>query len=263
VTAPFEIEIEEDRPIPIERSHLMTGRCRCGAVALAAPGRRLRCGTCIRADAETAVAPPPLEDLAKLGQGYPPTPPQSGGPFPVPEVTSRDCWDRTDAPAVVTKLAEKARKAGWRVKAQRSRGCFPNAATGRPSAPRDLFAIILGNGRHSAYAVRDGDTWSSVMLWGHDRTWFSLASVTDLEQYLTAGGEMSDEWFAEIRARGARAAQRKIDRAKCDKGLHLTKFRHTEPLGPVRGMWCELCGNTWPMGADPWVKPKKARSEGL
>jgi hypothetical protein len=263
MTAPFEIEIEDDRLIPIERSHLMRGTCSCGAVALVAPGRHPRCGTCLKADAETAVEPASPERFVPLGQGYPPRPALADEAFPAPEVTSRDEWDRTGAPAVVTKLAEKARTAGWQVKAQRSRGCFPNAATGRPSAPRDLHALVFGNGRYSAYTVRDGDTWSSVMLWGHDRTWFSLASMTDLGEYLAAGGEMSDEWFSGIRNRDALAAQRKKERLQCDKGLHLSKHLNKELRGPVYGWWCELCKNTWPPRGEAWKKPKRGKLEAL
>lgn len=270
MTAPFEVEFEdEDKVIRLENSHLSRGRCACGALTLFAPGRRPRCGNCIRRDSSVAEEPLPLKTrLAPLGQGYPPAPALADEAFPAPEVTSRDCWDGCDAPAVVEKLAQRARAAGWRVKAQRSRGCFPNAATGRPSAPRDLYALRFRKGGAAAYAVRDGDAWSSVMLWSNERTWFPLASVTDLGEYLAAGGEVSDEWFDEIRYRDVRAAQRKRERSNCDKGLHLTKHLSKLPFtGPWRedpsGWWCALCKHGWRTAGEPWKKPKRGKTEAL
>lgn len=270
----FEIE-EDDRVIPIENSHLSRGRCVCGEVALFAPGQRPRCGNCIRAAADAVTAAParPLIALPLLGQGHPPHPPEVAEPFPPSEITSRDPWGEEDpAPAVVATLAQKARKAGWSVRVQRSRGCFPHGSTGAPSAPRTLHGMTFRKGEGaesaSAYAIRDGDTWSSVMLWGASTPWFPMATVTDLGEYLAADGLMPADWYEDIRTRDARAEQRKKDRANCDKGLHLkTNLSKWEVPGPVFGLtgfwWCELCRKPWGLTASPWKKPKKGKTEAM
>lgn len=260
MTAPFEIEIEDDRVIAIENSHLSRGRCGCGSDVVfdATVPQKPTCGSCRLTLAEMATEPAPVTGLPSLGQGFPPHAPLAGAPFPAPRVTSRDCWDRTDAPSAVEKLAQRAREAGWRVKAQRSEGHTPHAATGRPSAARKtLYALRLAKGGAAAYAVRDGDQWSSVMLWGAETPWFSLGSVTDLDQYLAADGRMPPEWYDAIRARVAASEARKKARLGCDKGLH--------PSGEISTsdgvQACGLCGNSWPVGGEVWVKPKRGKSE--
>jgi hypothetical protein len=175
-------------------------------------------------------------------------------------LTSRDEPEGVIVPAPVEKLAEKARKAGWRVKVQTSRGCPPNSATGAPCVARTLYGVIIGNGRYGAYGVRDDTGWSSVMLWGHDRTWFSLANVTELGEYIEARGEMPDSWYAGVRRRIAEAEQRKADRALCDKGLHRVRYLSQTP-GPLLGTWCELCSHSWPRNAAAWTKPKKGKED--
>lgn len=270
MTAPFEVEIEDDdKVIPIENSHLSRGRCGCGQTALFAPGRRPRCGACIRRDADVAPAPVfSAEILPPLGQGHPPAPSAGRSDYPAPEISSRDSWDGSDAPGPVVKLADRAHRAGWRARVQRSRGCPPHGSTGVPTAVRTLYMVVLGNGRYSAYAAHDGGKWASVMLWGHDRTWFSLANFTELEQYVTAAGEMDDAWYAGVRRRVTEAAQRAEERKGCDKGLHLAKHLTSSPfLGPFRGNtagWrCSLCKHSWLTGSEVWKKPKTGRTEAL
>ena len=257
----FEAEIEDDRLIPIERSHLMWGRCRCGAAVLVAPGQRGRCSSCGLADAGHAspLSLPEGRELVPLGTGYPPKPPEAPEAYPVPLVTSRDEWDGSDAPSPVLKLAEKARAASWDVRVQRSRGCAPHASTGRPGAVKWRYAVVLASEdrRWSAYAVYAETGWASVMLWGAERPWFPSASVTDLAEYLAAGGEMGEEWYAGIRSRLAAADERARLRKLCDRGEHPGGVRIE------RLVTCSTCGNSWVFGTEPWRKPRKGSGEAL
>lgn len=258
----FEIE-EEERLIPIDRSHLMWGRCRCGASALVAPGRRARCSVCALADAGRAVEPAPVDWLPKLGQGFHPRLAAEREAFPAPEVTSRDPWDGDGCPSPVLKLAQKAREASWSVRVQRSRGSAPHATTGHPGAVKWRYALVLSraDGAWSAYAVHDGASWASVMLWGASRAWFPLASVTDLAEYVAAGGEMPESWYAGIRERVAGADERRKLRVKCDRGEH----GDTEFFGmpSPQTITCNICGNSWVMGDEPWRKVKTGTREGM
>jgi len=259
----FEAPIEEDRLIPIENSHLSEGRCECGAVALVAPGKKPRCGGCLRADADRVTEVPPvpaaLKPLLLLGQGHPPAPLAGRVPYPEPEVSSRSEWNGEGAPSAFMKNAERSRAAGWRVKVQRSRGCPPNSATGAPTAVRDLYALIVRSpdGTASAYAVHDGRAWSSVMLWGSELPWFPLASISDLLEYVAGGGRMPDSWYDGIRNRDADQEERKRERAACNKGEHAMKFR--SQTGDT--MSCSRCGNSWPARSEPWRKPKAKKTE--
>lgn len=132
--------------------------------------------------------------------------------FPAPEVTSRDPWDGvTGAPSAVLKLAESARATSWIVGVQRSKGCAPHASHGAPGAVKWRYAVRLGRVGANAYAVYDAEAeaWKSVMLWGDARTWFACASVTDLGEYIRAGGMMDDSWYDAIRERVRVANERK------------------------------------------------------
>lgn len=256
----FEVE-EEERLIPIERSHLMWGRCRCGASALVAAGRRARCSSCALADAALAREPEPVAGVAPLGQGFPRHEAAVAEPFPAPEVTSREPWNGEGTPSPVLKLAEKARAASWAVRVQRSRGCAPHAATGRAGALKWRYAVVLArpDGAWSAYAVHDGASWGSVMLWGSTRPWFPMASVTDLVEYVAAGGEMPESWYAGIRERAAGAEERRKLRVKCDRGEH-PEVRYY----PDQATWgCEICRNWWIEESEPWRKVKASTKEGM
>lgn len=260
----IEFEIEEDeRLIPIERSHLMWGRCRCGARALVAAGQLARCSVCTLADAQDARVPAMLAGVQPLGQGYPSRVAVVRETFPAPEVTSRDPWDGSGTPSPVLKLAEKARDASWGVRVQRSRGSAPHATTGRPGAVKWRYALVLSrkDGAWSAYAVHDGASWVSVMLWGMTRAWFPHASVTDLAGYIAAGGAMDDEWYAGIRARMDSGEVRRKQREACNRGQHAD----TEFFGmpSPQTITCNICGNSWQMGQEPWRKMKASTKEGM
>lgn len=299
MTAPEEIEPEflapgedDDRLIPIENSHLSEGRCACGSVALVAPGRRPRCGKCLRADADTGsgIAPEPVAGILPLGQGDPPLPPEGRAPYPLPEVSSRDAWDGKGAPNAFTAAVEKARAAGWRVKVQRSRGCPPHASTGHPGAIRDFYALRATIGTHSAYAIQEAEPcpvgctetktvtrqkvkvqiphvggsgqfhdakWSSVMVWSAAEAWFPGCSITDLHEYFRTAGAVPAGWRDEIRNRLAGQEERKAELLLCNRGAHPMKYR--SQVGPE--MSCSRCGNSWPARGEPWRKPKVKKTE--
>lgn len=173
-----------------------------------APTRRCACGRPALGD-EIAHREDACRPMVRLRQVV------ERAPFPAPLVTSRDPWDGvTGCPAVVLQRAESARKASWAVRVQRSRGCAPHASHGAPGAVKWRYAIRFARAGRGAYAVHDGSAWKSVMLWGRDRTMFALASVTDLGEYIEAGGEMNDAWYAAIRARLTEAERRKREAAK-------------------------------------------------
>lgn len=182
--------------------------------------------------------------------------------FPAPEVTSRDPWDGvTGCPGVVLQRAESARKASWAVRVQRSRGCAPHASHGAAGAVKWRYAVRFARAGRGAYAVHDGTAWKSVMLWGRDRTMFALASVTDLGEYIAAGGEMSDAWYDAILSRIAEAERRESERKDCDRGVH--SLPRLEAFGPVYGEWCERCNKTWPLKGEPWKKTRRGTGEAL
>lgn len=141
--------------------------------------------------------------------------------YPAPVVTSRESWDGTGCPAVVLAHAERARAASWGVRVQRSRGRAPHAAHGAPGALKWLYALVLGNGKWSAYAVHDGGKWTSVMLWGCARPWFPYASIADLAEYVSARGEMDDAWYAAIIERESG----KIERARANARARAQKTK--------------------------------------
>lgn len=181
--------------------------------------------------------------------------------FPAPLVTSRDPWDGSGCPATVTALAQRAVERRWGVRVQRSRGCAPHATHGAPGAVKWRYAVSLARPGRGAYAVHDGAAWKSIMVWGHDRPWFPHGSVTDLAEYIDAGGIMDSSWYVAIRDRLIAADQRKRERQECDRGVH--SLPRLETLGPVRGEWCERCGKTWALNGEPWRKTKKGSGEAL
>jgi hypothetical protein len=248
----------------IGNSHLVRTRCGCGAPAVVAeayagPGR---CVECRKGDAG-------IEERVWLAKrvidpviGFPVSnrlaPIAVVKAYPAPEVTSRQPWDGAGTPSAVLKQAERAVAASWDVRVQRSRGSVPHATTGRPGAVKTLYALVLGNGGHSAYAVHDGGTWVSVMLWGRTRTWFPHASITDLGVYVDACGVLGSEWYDAIRERESGKIARSKVRAACNRGAH-------PGMELVAGgmTLCATCGNAWPTNGQPWKMPKKGKQEAL
>lgn len=239
MTAPVGLIEIEEAEAPVVAAEVLVPR----------PVRRCACGSVKLADQ--------VRHGDEVCRPFTIAPAREADPYPKPEITSRDHWDGVDAPSPVAKLAEKARKAGWRVKAQRSRGCPPNSGTGAPMAVRTLYAVLFRNGYASAYAVHDGDKWSSIMLWSQERSWFAGASVTDLGQYLTVGGRVDDVWINGIRHREADKAARTKARAACNKGTHAGAVLSS-------GRWeCATCGNSWGAREAAWRKPKVSKAEAL
>lgn len=177
--------------------------------------------------------------------------PTSPEAYPPPEWTSRDGLD-VPAPGAVLDVATRARQLGWDVRTQTSRGARPDARTGRPLKVATYWGLVLSfdSGRRAAYAVRDADTWKSIMLWGSDFPFFPLASVTDLRAYIETRGDVGPDWFDAIRGRIADAEKRDADKKACDGGKH--PGGGVEILGDVA--WCVTCGNSWKAGGNPWKR---------
>jgi hypothetical protein len=263
-----DLDEHERESVPIEHSHLLRGRCSCGAVALHVAGRRPQCGECIRREAGagqgwaehagryTPVVGYPLADVT--------APVEAREPYPAPEFTSRDAVpDGVVAPAVVTKLAERAVAASWSVSVGASRGRMPHASHGRPGAVKTLWAVRMRSlsGEWGAYAVHDGAGWSSVMLWGAVLCWFPLASVTDLYAFVDSKGEIArdPEWIAGIRSRVANAEARTKARAACNRGVHPDAFRWDSD----GMMHCPTCENQWDPLGEPWRAVKAGKTEAM
>lgn len=238
MTAPVGIqEIEEVDAPEVDAAVLVpreTRRCACGAV---------RMGDAVRHGDEVCV---PIVHEAVAVETY-----------PEPLITSRDVvplpawvWD-AELPGGLLKQAEKASKAGWEVRVQRSRGCLPHATHGTPGAVKTLHALILRKGGASAYAIHDGTKWGSVVTWGVGAPWFAgMASITDLGEYLLAGGVMPKSWYAAIRAREAGKDARGKSREECNRGVH-------KGAKLTAGLWkCPLCENTWGAREPAWRRSK-------
>lgn len=237
MTAPAGIqEIEEVDAPELNAAALVpreTRRCACGAVRMADQVRH--------GDTECV----PFAFAAAVVD-----------PYPAPEVSSRDQAGGEAAPLAVTRQAQKAAKAGWRVKVQRSRGCLPHASLGTPGAVKTLHAVIVTKDGASAYAVHDGTKWSSVVTWGEGAPWFAgLASITDLAEYLAADGRMPKAWYAAIRKREAGKETKSKTRDACNVGRH-------ERAALADGRWtCADCGNSWGARDAAWRKPKTSTKD--
>lgn len=183
------LEFEDPREVPA--SHLVKARCReCGADALTVPerAREARCGPCLSAKHGTG-------GDVELGS-YGPVVARFVGPVDVDvaakammqdlvvvaqEVTSRDVrpagyWE----PGPVTSLAEAARLWGWEVRVQYARGLYGKTV-------QDSWALRFG--RHhltddAAYAMRVGDTWKSVWVWGPKLSPYGKMGIEDLKTWL-------------------------------------------------------------------------------
>lgn len=238
MTAPVGIQEIEEVEAPEVHAEVLkpreTRRCRCRKVR---PADQVRHG-------DDACVPFTLADRAPAAA------------YPAPEVTSRDEWDGEGTPTAVTRQAEKARKAGWRVRVQRSRGQLPNSATGHPGAVKTLYAVIVTKNGASAYAIHDGTKWNSVTTWGVGAPWFAgAASITDLGEYLAADGRMPPRWYAAIRHREAAKDGRSKARAACNAGRH-------EGASLAAGRWtCPACGNSWGAREAAWRAPKSTKKD--
>lgn len=270
----FEIEEAEDRELA--NSHLVeTGCRRCGTRCLVAGDRRhlARCGSCL-ADVGEVEVPEDRGVFARLGAGKPSrwTAQHQGDnharwlagegialggrAYPAPEVTSRQAWGGEGAPLPVRKLAQRAAEAGWNVRVQRSRGSLPHATHGAPGAVKTTYAVVASSGRRSFYAVNDGTTWKTIMVWSDTISWFPSCSVTDLYQWIK--GHDHDQWPAWIEAIKKRVAEQealKKRREACAKGTH-DDVRGL--VGPLAWVVCVTCEHGWARGAAPWKKPKAA-----
>lgn len=81
--------------------------------------------------------------------------PEEDGPYPAPEVTSRDGVAGPEKRAV-RDLVRDLEAAGWEVVVTYARGSWPNAATGHPGAPKDSLAVRMSKPGIRAAAVYAG-----------------------------------------------------------------------------------------------------------
>lgn len=97
------------------------------------------------------------------GIGLGPRPPaEPREPYPAPVISSRD-GVQGPAKTAVRDLVRLAEAHGWKVEVTYAKGSFPNAATGRPGAPKDSLAVRMARPLEQAIAVYvGGSTWS----WG-------------------------------------------------------------------------------------------------
>lgn len=189
-------EIEEREGGPILGGEGGSRRCACGAPKMGDE-------VIHRADVCRVMQGPPVIERA---------------PFPAALVSSRVYSEESACPSPAQGLAARARAAGWLVKVQGSVGHTPHATTGRPSAAaKALWGVVMrsADGLAGAYAVYEqgAASWKSVMLWGRVPH-FPYASVTELGEYLAAGGRMEPSWYAGIRRRVGTAEARRKAAAK-------------------------------------------------
>lgn len=264
---PAAAELEEPREYGAEivGSYLRWYRCTvCGnADTLAIPeyGSTAQCGTC-RMVSVGMVGESGREALRGAYApvvGYPRgtyVPPVAVVvPHPAPVGTSRDEMPTgIVVPGPVLKLAQRARESGWQVLVQYADGHGIHGITGRPTARRQSFAVRMQCGSRRAVAVyKMGSTavWDGIWIFG-DRAPFGHAGVTELEQYLAAGGDVLPSWFAEIVQRRDTAEERKKLKAACDRGQHASSVVNGENF-------CSNCEQTWGFKKVAPRKEKKSK----
>lgn len=213
----FEFEIEAEA---VEASHLLRVRCSgCGAAALAAPGQQAAalCTACrggsvvapellgrytpVRGDALCRTRPGTAQGVS-LGADWPRWEVKgvwsvTGGPRTIE--LERPAW----CPGPVLGLAQSASAAGWGVRVQWATGSLPHATTGKPGPVRESFAVRCLRDAWGAWAVRRGDAWPFVWLWGETLSPFGLAGLTEMTEWLRDPDACDDRWYASIRARRA------------------------------------------------------------
>lgn len=121
----------------------------------------------------------------------------------------------------VLRLAEVAREGSWEVRVSYARGNGVHGSTGRPTAVRESVAVAFG--RHpltdaQAVAVYSRPeskgtwSWGSVWLRGPALGHFGLCSLAELKEWLAAGGQVPEDWYADVRARVAGVVDAKAAR---------------------------------------------------
>jgi hypothetical protein len=137
---------------------------------------------------------------------------------PPPITTSRDPLPR-EVPAPVLALALYGEAQSWLYRIQYSRGY---AVKYRGAwQPEELFAVrfshLSGFGAFAVYrsiAGRETWTWRDVWMWGVTLLPFGQGGVTDLKEWLAAGGRQPDSWYGVISARVAEQEQRRKETAR-------------------------------------------------
>src|SRR5688572_22408840 len=166
---------------------------------------------------------------------------------PAPELITEwgDAAGHVLIPTAVLKLSEQAREAGWEVRVRYARGTL--AKTLVHSLAVSFADHPLGVGSAVAVyakAVNGAGAWSwrSVWLWGPQLKHFGAAGVTELREWLLAGGQVEPRWYAEVRTAVAARQEAAKVRAACMRGAH--------PGDAVVRIWmadwCTSCRNACP-----------------
>lgn len=170
--------------------------------------------------------------------------------YPAPLVSSRDRRVPTGWPAPVLTLEREAKGAGWLTSKAWAHGSMPHATTGAPGAPRDSYSVTFGtkDGAWQGYAIYAAGSWQSIIVAGKRLPPFSAMGRQDLSAWL-AEPDREPSWYMEIRALRAEQLANTKARAACNRGVH-DRAGH-DGLGVLT---CSRCGNSWPMGGQPWRK---------
>lgn len=124
--------------------------------------------------------------------------------YPASEVSSLAGLEPSAGwPGPVEKLVAEGSALGWRVRKQWARGYLPHATTGAPGVSQDSYAVRFAREGWGAWAIRRGDSWPFVWMWGTALLPFGLAGVTDLRQWLADPAACGAEFFDAIRRRVA------------------------------------------------------------
>ncbi len=218
-----DLGFEFEEPQPVAASHLLRcACCVCGHETLADPAyvAMARCARCMPPGGAVVGGgiPPParggfyaLRPAQRVVDVVKVVPPESVCPVFAYGQGAPECGH--EAPAPVGSLAGLALDCGWLVARGHSRGGVMGG-NGRQLAAADMWSVRFRRPGWQAYAVRRGAAWSSVALAGDALHPFMAAGVTDLKEWLQAGGAMSAEWYAAIVKREADKATRTKAAAK-------------------------------------------------
>src|SRR4051812_3435918 len=138
---------------------------------------------------------------------------------PPPVVSSRDMLPRNFVfPSPVFTLAQYAAGEGWIYRAQYSRGY---AVKYRGAwQEEELCALRFERDTYGAFAIyrtiagRNSWIWRDVWMWGSTLLPFGQGNVTDLRDWLAAGGEQPELWYRVIVARVAEQDARRKQAAR-------------------------------------------------
>lgn len=110
------------------------------------------------------------------------------GPFPAPEITSRDDAPKPEKLAV-KRLVKLGEACGWMVRVGYARGQFPHATTGRPGGVRDSLSVGMKRGGQRVVAVYVSGaswTWDTLTWWTEGGRKHTVSTMAELEAHISA-----------------------------------------------------------------------------